>query len=113
MTNYSPARKEASDGKPLYQRTVTGVAPNTSKNGTDTTGTIGNVIDNIDSIISLNGVIKYSSGNVLTLPWTTNAGYMIKLGFSDTDSKVMIVNGASSYNGAPVITTIQYTKTTD
>lgn len=98
------------DGKPIYRRVVMLTAP-TTKN---TQGTPVNISD-VDTVINLSNTIKSNSGAVIEVLSTAyNNIYVMYSG--DTGSLAAwtgILSDSSTWAGAQVIATIEYTKTTD
>lgn len=98
------------DGKPIYRRVVMLTAP-TTKN---TQGTPVNISD-VDTVINLSNTIKSNSGAVVgVLSTAYNNVYVMYSG--DTGSLAAwtgILSDGSTWAGASVIATIEYTKTTD
>lgn len=93
------------DGKPLYEKTINfGALPN------NTSKTVSHNIDNIDKIVSINGIGIGS--NSKPLPFVDDAVKTgdILLDASSTNIRIINHYDQSSYNG---YITLQYTKTTD
>lgn len=105
------------DGKPLYQKTIIGTMPNVTTDGTYVSTNIAHNIANIDlAFIKEAFVLDFAdwpitSNLVRRLPYTTNAGYQLKVSIGR--NIIQYASGLKTYNGSTVYTTIQYTKTTD
>lgn len=99
------------DGKPIYRRVVMLTAP-TTKN---TQGTPVNISD-VDTVINLSNTIKsFNSGDVIEVLSTAYNNIYVMYS-RDTGSLAAwtgILSNGSTWAGASVIATIEYTKTTD
>ena len=108
------------DGKPLYQKTFTGlVVPNTT-DGTEASSDIDISDLNIDTIVSMQGIMWNLPANnkkhCLALPAILASNKELCSVISATVNnapKLRIVNTASAFNGRGINATIQYTKTTN
>ena len=90
-------------GKPLYQRTFTGLSTNT--NGANWVSVSGITIQNLEEIISCDAY-RVSGGGILTK--------MAIAEFSNnTNNGLQVSVVSSAFNGQIKTVTIQYTKTTD
>ena len=109
------------DGKPVYQKTVTGIIADTPSSGTSVATEVDLSSLNISSIVRMDGV--YAS---ITNPaWTfmligrisDNSGAdtltTVQMTYGNTNHKLVIRNSMPGGNGATFYATLQYTKTTD
>ncbi len=120
-TDYSTDEKIVGtwiDGKPLYQKTFTGVLPTTSTNGVQVSADITNVLglaNIIDKLVSIQGVIIDSTnvnmGNLyITEVASDYVGSTVAFYSRNTDT-IKASNSIARYSGRTVYVTIQYTKT--
>lgn len=99
------------DGKPIYRRVVMLTAP-TTKN---TQGTPVNISD-VDTVINLSNTIKSNSGAYVVGVLSTAYNNIYVMYSGDTGSLAAytgVLSDGSTWAGASVIATIEYTKTTD
>lgn len=102
------------DGKPLYEKTITGTVPSAASDGNYATTNIAHNIANPKIIFGTSKFIYPTSATfseAVDLPYFTNSNYQIKCSYSPTN--VVITNGVTHYNGFNARITIRYTKTTD
>lgn len=105
------------DGKPLYQKVITGTLPNCTTEGTVVSKNDQHGIANVDLIFIEHAFVKdfsdWPSTSTLTriLPYTLNAGSQMKVSIGRT--VVQYANAAKTYNGSTVYSVAHYTKTTD
>ena len=93
------------DGKPLYQKTITGTMPSTT--GTFTKHYID--VENMEMAYVYDGYCKYSDSAYAPMGYTNYYSFDVSI----TDSCVTINNSQSQYLSKPFVCTIRYTKTTD
>lgn len=94
------------DGKPLYQKTVTGTIL------TNNWSEISHSISNVDTIFITKGFVKSTSGATRCIGGAAVTNTEQLLGAVDSQ-KVYIYNMDSTSNYTTAIVTLQYTKTTD
>ncbi len=105
------------DGKPLYQKVITGTLPNCTTEGTVVSKNEQHGIANVDLIFIDHAFVKdftdWPSTSTLTriLPYTLNSGSQMKVSIGRT--VVQYANAAKTYNGSTVYSVAHYTKTTD
>ena len=113
VENYSTTEQRVGtwiDGKPLYQKVMTAVAPNVTTQGTFVAATTNHNIANVDTIfIAL--AFDQTATEHTNLPYSTNAGYNIKATVSTT--KIAMSSNATNFNGHTYVFVLRYTKTTD
>lgn len=109
------------DGKPVYQKVLTGTTPNTSSQGTfvSTLISIGATVDTIchaEGYQSYQGVFTPLEHTYLQTTPVTQC-YFAAIGNSATTSsdrnKIKLFNSRTEWNGRSVFFILQYTKTTD
>ena len=88
------------DGKPIYQKTITGTIPSADKGVNELV-----TMNNISELINVIGVVHYSNQNVV-LPGMS--GDIILM-----NGKIYSVLSSNTFVGSTIKVTIQYTKTTD
>ena len=117
LDNYSTTEHVVgtwTDGKPLYEKTITGTVPTATADGTYATNNIAHNISNPKIIFATSKFIYPTSATfseAVDLPYFTNSNYQVKCSYSPTN--VVITNGVTHYNGFNARITIRYTKTTD
>ena len=105
------------DGKPLYQKVITGTLPNCTTEGTVVSKNDQHNIPNVDLIFIDHAFVKdfsdWPATSTLTriLPYTLNAGSQMKVSIGRT--VVQYANAAKTYNGSTVYSVARYTKLTD
>lgn len=98
------------DGKPLYQKTVTG---NTSSSAGWETHDLGIGANVIDKVVSLDGVLYSTSGWHVGMG-SGEANNELKFEVKPSTDKWEVYTGnIASHNNVPCVLTIRYTKTTD
>jgi len=103
------------DGKPLYEKVVTGTSPTVTTDGTGVTSVFG-IASNIDRVFVPTAFVEYDGGNsVWTMPYYNNSMYFIKaqIGKASGVKKLQITSNGTVYNNTTFICVIRYTKTTD
>ena len=123
MFNYSTDEQVVGtwiDGKPIYQKTITGTFPSTASTSIFGVGAI--IATNINEIVDYKGKATYlgSAGEkslTQTFPvLTIGLDQSTKIwGYTDTSDNLKLygVNSNQSFANRPFVFTIQYTKTTD
>ena len=104
--NYSITEQDTGlkwiDGKPIYQKTFEHISSNTD---IDISGL------NIDRVVSIDGVVEFTSGTVYALNIHGSADYNVYTDLKKVEGKLkVVVNGWTASN---IDVTIKYTKTTD
>jgi len=99
------------DGKPIYQKTVSGTFPNTTA-GTYNAKNIATIL-NVDNVVNIMGWFKTAMSSFVTLPWTSSMGYISKATFEKAQNAVFLQTNASDMSTIVAYITLQYTKTTD
>jgi hypothetical protein len=108
------------DGRPVYQKTITSTLPTPTSDGVDATGTVS-IGASIATLVSLNLMAKKSEGTTICVNETAildgNGRCVRVYGFTNAGgsdaNKVSIVNNKASWGGITCYITVQYTKTTD
>lgn len=102
------------DGKPIYQKTITGYkTPNVTTNGSIAATEINSADLKIDTVISLQGITNTGS-SIFNLPMHYSSGqYGLHLYFNITKNTITIQSSSSNFSNKDTIIMIQYTKTTD
>lgn len=108
------------DGKPVYQKTITSTLPTPTSDGVDATGSVS-IGASISTLVSLSLMAKKSEGTTIYVNETAildaNGRYVRVYGFTNAGgsdaNKVAIINNKASWGGVTCYITVQYTKTTD
>ena len=108
------------DGRPVYQKTITSTLPTPTSDGVDAIGTVS-IGASIATLVSLNLMAKKSEGTTICVNETAildgNGRCVRVYGFTNAGgsdaNKVSIVNNKVSWGGITCYITVQYTKTTD
>ena len=108
------------DGRPVYQKTITSTLPTPTSDGVDAIGTVS-IGASIATLVSLNLMAKKSEGTTICVNETAildaNGRYVRVYGFTNAGgsdaNKVAIVNNKVSWGGVTCYITVQYTKTAD
>jgi len=97
------------DGKPLYQKVVnTGALPSVA-----TTKIVPHGINNIETVVSVEGITKNTNGTHTPLVWASTSAFSdtISTNCDSTNVNINVGKDRSAWTSSYV--TIQYTKTTD
>ena len=106
------------DGKPLYQKTISTTAPEVATEGTTKTRNIP-INVSVETFVLGNGIIYLANGVDTTIPSVTteiNNRVWIRMfnsTFTDLPNHIQLASTTPIYNNQPVNITIRYTKTTD
>lgn len=92
------------DGKPIYRKVLTGTTPNSAAS---TDWVTLDSIQNVDTIIGMNGVIN----NMYIVP-TSISGSEVAIAFVQGDIRLRY-QSINSFKNMPIIVIVEYTKTTD
>lgn len=98
------------DGKPLYQIVISATAPTVSTSGSWVASHTAHNIANVD-LIYVKEAIDITSTETFTLPFITNAGYVIKA--TVTTTEVALTSNNSGFSAHEFKVILNYTKTTD
>ena len=105
------------DGKPLYECTISTTAPSVTSDGTDVTKSIE--INNTIDFAYIFSQIAFSTSQSFPLPYTV-VGTPVKRMTCRTDrasatnmTSVTIISNGTGFNGTTVVATVRYTKSTD
>lgn len=103
------------DGRPLYQRTITGYTLPTTTDGTEASTVIP--INSLDQCIEYNAFIQRNEDTQIPIFFfvrnkTDNKDYYQYMNFIK-NTGITLFNTRASYNNLPVTITIKYTKTSD
>ena len=102
------------DGKPLYQKTITGYnVPTTSTDGTVAGLDIPLTDISVDSFINVIALLKGSTYVMRTPAFWDRGYYGATAYYAPQRNAIYVKNTAKGYNGSELIVTIKYTKTTD
>lgn len=108
------------DGRPLYQKTITYTMP-TISGSTRTQGSWVSISSSINNIVEIKGYVATSSGTVFDIAsvsekdgsycrfFATNNSYAT----SAQRNSLCVVSNWSTLSGCPAYVTVKYTKTTD
>ncbi len=93
------------DGKPLYEKTITGTTSATSDN------TILANLQGIDNVVNMTGYIK-GTGRIIT-SYVNSSNYVSFYYSTETYNLIVWHPNSATFHGKETAVTIQYTKTTD
>ena len=107
------------DGKPLYEITITGTAPNVTSDGTASNGLLATLIG-IDTAM-VDKSFAETNVNNWSLPYINNAGRQLKTlvthqtssGVRTGTADIVVTSTGTAYNGSSLVAIVRYTKTTD
>lgn len=115
IENYSTTEQRVGtwlNGKPLYQKTISGTVPTTGTAGTYVTQDISYNVQNIEFVFDYaKFIVSQDESEIIPIPYFTNSNYQVKCVLFK--NSVNLVNGIPTYNGYNFYLTIRYTKTTD
>lgn len=103
------------DGKPLYEKVVTGTVPTVATDGTAVSATY-DITNNIENVFIMTSFVNYSGGgSVWTLPFYNNDMYHLKSQIvkASNQRKIQLSSSGTVYNNSTFVIVVRYTKTTD
>lgn len=100
------------DGKPIYRKVIEGTLPAATTNGTAVTSKIDLANLNLEKLVSLVAIAKRDSNSMqTTLPFFSSDKYTIMAYVKE--NSLTFSNEIKTYNNTPVVSILEYTKTTD
>lgn len=99
------------DGKPIYRKVIKATAP--SKSGT--TVYVYPVIENIDVVLNISGIMTNALGNSFQIPAVGSSGVYVYVKYEQSNGLGVEVtqSGGSAFVSRPMTISVEYTKTID
>ena len=102
------------DGKPLYQKTITGYKTPTTTDGTSSRTTIDVAELYIDTAVELKGLMVTTTNGFYSMPAFYGGKYYgVQTYFTKDAGTIIVNNSCKAYGDLDCYITIKYTKTTD